>query len=609
MAGWRVPGYSELRVLGEGAQGRVVLARHDATGRPAAIKYLGESLSGDAEFRERFRGEAELLSRLRNPFVAQLFGLVERPDGAAIVMEAVDGASLKAVLAERGPLRPEAALAVLKGSLLGLAAAHDLGIVHRDYKPANVIVRGDGLSKLIDFGIAVDAGAAGRSGTPVYMAPEQWRDEPASPATDVYAAACVFFECVTGRRPYTAEDHVGLMGRHLTAPVPVEDVPEPLRPLIGRGLAKNPWDRPMGAAAFVAELEAVAADAYGAGWEGHGVRTLAGTAAALSMLFPLTAMGLGSGGAAGAGAGAAGAGAGAAGAAGGAGGAGAAGAGGASAGGAGAGQGVLGALGAKGAAAVAGGAAAVAVGGGAAVYVATADEAPKPIVTRLAALSEPQRAIGNGATLRVQGQLVRVTGGEPGVARKINAALRAPLEQRWTKTVNGLKDIGRGAYTDVVKPQILLRNDRLLSVWYTVSLQGDRGTGWDQSQAVTVDLGTGAAYTAPGLFRVPTEQGLQPLDGKIKAHLPDGVYCWSGQSTPGGTVVERGTDNPSKFVNEGSVTMALTPKGVRVAFYGAILGYASACGLQDTVVPYGEVGEMLKPALLKAVPYPSPARS
>lgn len=307
MSGWRVPGYSELRLLGEGAQGRVVLARHDATGRPAAIKYLAGALLGDEGFRERFRGEADLLSRLRNPFVAQLFGLVETPDGAAIVMEAVDGAPLKAVLAERGPLAPEAALALLKGSLLGLAAAHGLGIVHRDYKPANVIVRGDGLSKLIDFGIAVDAGASGRAGTPVYMAPEQWRDEPASPATDVYAAACVFYECVTGRRPYTAEDPAGLMGRHLTAPIPVEDVPEPLRPLIQSGLAKNPWDRPMGAAAFVTELESVAAGAYGADWEGRGVRTLAGTVAALSMLFPLTALGLGSGGASASAAGAAGA--------------------------------------------------------------------------------------------------------------------------------------------------------------------------------------------------------------------------------------------------------------------------------------------------------------
>ncbi|WP_344270091.1 serine/threonine-protein kinase, partial [Actinomadura napierensis] len=313
MGGWRVPGYSELRVLGEGAQGRVVLARHDGTGRPAAIKYLAGPLAGDAEFRERFRGEADLLRRLHNPFVARLYGLVETPDGAAIVMEAVDGAPLKAVLAERGPLEPEAALTVLKGSLLGLAAAHDLGIVHRDYKPANVIVRADGLSKLIDFGIAAEAGEAGRSGTPVYMAPEQWRGEPASPATDVYAATCVFYECVTGRRPYTAEDQAGLMGRHLTAPIPVQDVPEPLRPLMERGLAKSAWDRPLGAAAFVTELESAASGAYGADWETMGVRTLAGAAAALSILFPLTALGLGSSGI-GAGAAAGGAGAGGAGA-------------------------------------------------------------------------------------------------------------------------------------------------------------------------------------------------------------------------------------------------------------------------------------------------------
>ncbi|WP_143220985.1 serine/threonine-protein kinase, partial [Actinomadura sp. CNU-125] len=270
MSGWRVPEYTELRVLGEGAQGRVVLARHDATGLPAAIKYLAAGLADDPGFRVRFRGEADLLRRLRNPYIARMYGLVETGEGAAIVMEAVDGAPLKTVLAERGPLEPEAALAVLKGSLLGLAAAHDLGIVHRDYKPANVIVRGDGLSKLIDFGVAVDAGEAGRAGTPVYMAPEQWRDEPSSPATDVYAATCVFFECVTGRRPFAAENLAGLMGRHLTAPVPAEDVPEPLRPLVESGLAKNPWDRPAGAAAFVTELETAAAAAYGADWEAHG---------------------------------------------------------------------------------------------------------------------------------------------------------------------------------------------------------------------------------------------------------------------------------------------------------------------------------------------------
>ncbi|MFC5754250.1 serine/threonine-protein kinase, partial [Actinomadura rugatobispora] len=303
---WRVPGYSELKVLGEGAQGRVVLARHDGTGAPAAIKYLAPRLRDDAGFRARFRDEADLLRRVRHPCIARLYGLVERPQGAAIVMEAVDGASLKAVLAERAPLAPEAALAVLKGSLLGLGAAHELGVVHRDYKPANVIVRGDGLSKLIDFGIAVDAGEAGRSGTPVYMAPEQWRAEPASPATDVYAATCVFFECVTGRRPFAAGEPGALMHRHLNVPVPVEEVPEPLRPLVAQGMAKDPWERPAGAVAFVAELERVASAAYGAGWERQGLRALAGAAAAVAMLFPLAALGLAPSGASVAAAGAAG---------------------------------------------------------------------------------------------------------------------------------------------------------------------------------------------------------------------------------------------------------------------------------------------------------------
>ncbi|QKG25891.1 serine/threonine-protein kinase [Actinomadura verrucosospora] len=603
MGDWRVPGYSELRVLGEGAQGRVVLARHDGTGRPAAIKYLAARFANDAEFRERFRGEADLLRRLHHPFVARMYGLVETPAGAAIVMEAVDGASLKAVLAESGPLAPEAALAVLKGSLLGLAAAHDLGIVHRDYKPANVIVRGDGCSKLIDFGVAVEAGEAGRSGTPVYMAPEQWRGEPASPATDVYAATCVFFECVTGRRPYTAEDQAGLMGRHLTAPIPVADVPEPLRPLIHRGLAKSAWDRPLGAAAFVTELESAAAGAYGPDWESRGVRALAGATAALALLFPLSALGFGSGGAGAGGAGAAGT----AGAAGGSGGAGAG-----TAGTATAGKGVLGALGAKGAAAVAGGVVVAAAAGGAAVYVADAKEKPKPkpIVAALSALNEPRKDIGGGVTLQARGQVVTVTGGKPALVRKIDQALRSPLEQRWATTVKGLAGgAGRGAYTDVVKPTILLRNDRLLSVWYTVSLQGERGTGWDHSPAVTVDLRTGAALRPFDLFRVPTEQGIAPLDSKIKAHLPHGTYCWSDMGSGAGPFQPHGTDNPSAFVKSGDVSMALAPAGLRVAFYGAVLGYASACGEEDATVPYAEVKDMIKPNLLAAVPYPRPSHS
>ncbi|WP_067824875.1 serine/threonine-protein kinase [Actinomadura kijaniata] len=287
MTRWRVAGYTEVRTLGEGAQGRVVLARHDGSGAPVAIKYV--AAGADAEARERLKHEARMLARADSPHVARLYRLVESGQGAAIIMEAVDGVSLKTVLERQGSLAPEAALSVLKGSLLGLAAAHALGVVHRDYKPANVVVPADGRSKLVDFGIAAPAGReAGGAGTPYYMAPEQWTRHTATPATDVYAATCVFVECVTGHRPY-AGTRDQLRAAHLARPAPVEDVPEALRPLVAHGMAKDPGERPASAADFVAELERVAAGTYGPGWEERGVRALAVSAAGLAALFPLAA--------------------------------------------------------------------------------------------------------------------------------------------------------------------------------------------------------------------------------------------------------------------------------------------------------------------------------
>ncbi|WP_217998507.1 serine/threonine-protein kinase, partial [Actinomadura rubrobrunea] len=293
---WRVAGFEELRELGAGAQGRVVLARHEESGTPVAIKYV----SADAEQRELLRREAVLLGRVDDPHVARLYRLVESEYGAALVMEAIDGVSLKRVLEHHGALEPEAALLVMKGSLLGLAAAHRVGVVHRDYKPSNVVVRSDGLSKLIDFGIAVVAGQGGRSGTPAYMAPEQWRGEPAVPATDVYAATCVFFECLTGRRPFVGDSAEALREAHLHAPPPVEEAPEAVRSLLSRGMAKSAEERPGEVAEFVREVEAAASAAYGPDWESRAVRALAGAAAALASLFPLAALfsGGGSGGAA-----------------------------------------------------------------------------------------------------------------------------------------------------------------------------------------------------------------------------------------------------------------------------------------------------------------------
>ena len=153
MSEWRVPGYTEQRPVGSGGFGAVMLATHDATGTPVAVKYLRAELLAEPDFVEMFRAEAVTLGSLDDPFVVRLYEYVEGPDGAAIVMELVDGVSLQAILRNHGKSTPEAALVVLYGSLLGLAASHARGVVHRDYKPANVLVNGKGASKLTDFGI------------------------------------------------------------------------------------------------------------------------------------------------------------------------------------------------------------------------------------------------------------------------------------------------------------------------------------------------------------------------------------------------------------------------------------------------------------------------
>ncbi|HEX3964335.1 MAG TPA: protein kinase [Trebonia sp.] len=286
MSAWAVPGYTEERELGRGASGRVVSAVHEGSGRQVAVKYLAPRLFRDPRFLDGFRQEAEVLRSLDVPQVVRLFDYVEAPgEGAAIVMELVNGVSLHQMITRQGSTSPESALVVLKGSLLGLASAHQLGIVHRDYKPENVLVDDAGNSKLTDFGIAIKAGKkAPAAGTPLYMAPEQWNGGPATPATDIYAATAVFFECLTGKTPFSGRPGQ-LALQHETAAVPIALVDEPLQELIERGMAKDPRDRPPNAMEFVAELNWVADQAYGPDWEERGRGDLARRSSALLLLL------------------------------------------------------------------------------------------------------------------------------------------------------------------------------------------------------------------------------------------------------------------------------------------------------------------------------------
>jgi Protein kinase domain len=284
---WDVPGYTEVKALGSGGFGDVVLARHDASGTLVAIKYLRPELLTDPEFAAMFRGEAEVLASVEDPNVVRLYEYVQSPAGAAIVMELIDGVSLREILARQGKTSAEAALVVLQGSLLGLAAAHQRGVVHRDYKPENVLVNGQGASKLTDFGIAARAGDSPiPAGTLAYAPPEQFGGGPASPSGDVYAATATFYECLTGHPPFGGDSAERLLYQHLAEPVPLDPVPEPLRPLIEAGMAKDPGRRPADATALVGQLRTVASGAYGPDWEDRGRSLLGEAALLLAALWP-----------------------------------------------------------------------------------------------------------------------------------------------------------------------------------------------------------------------------------------------------------------------------------------------------------------------------------
>ena len=583
MSNWSLPGYRELTQLGTGGFGRVVLARHESSGLVVAIKYLFEG--GD---RAQFRHEANILSRVVSPHVARLYEFVEEPRGAAIVMEAVPGVSLKAIVDEHGALPPEAALAIMKGSLLGLAAAHSAGTVHRDYKPGNVLVQPNHQSKLVDFGIALLAGHASQSGTPAYMAPEQWHGGPATPATDVYAATCVFFLCVTGERPFPGNDIEQLQTMHVTGRVPVELAPEPVRGLIARGMAKDATQRPAGAAAFVAELESAAVAGYGKDWESKGWQRLAGFAGALLALSPMawivSATGVLAPGAGVAAGGAAG------------------GALGGSAGAVAASKSAAGAVAAKVAAAVIGIAVAA---GGTVIAVDTIGDDPPPAAAEQTAFTVDTvvEEASYEVDIDTRVELVQVSNHEdPAVEETLDAELRRPVDEEITylrESVAEIREMIDGQpqaddpVTIDVEAEILLRNREFVSVRYDVqpTLNGLSDSSWQTFKTVTVDLRNGGVLTPSALYQpdVLTPAGLDDL-ALLLIRNSDGPLC---PDPTGATELELGAENLSQ-----EVAVAFTDSEAEFTIDLPSLGHTSACGIQTVSVPYEDLGEVLYPEVI-----------
>ncbi|MGW4294233.1 protein kinase domain-containing protein [Micromonospora chersina] len=250
---------SERYRLGEriatGGMGAVWKCTDTLLGREVAVKVLLPSLVADPEFTTRFHAEARMLAALRHPGIVQVhdFGSATLADGSQVsylVMEYVDGEPLVTWIRRAGRLDPASTMSVVAQAAHALHAAHLAGIVHRDVKPGNLLVKRDGTVVLVDFGIARASTMAGITaahmvlGTASYMSPEQAAGQPVSPVTDVYALGAVAYFCLAGRPPFDGDNPLQVAMRHVQdEPPPLVGTPPAVVEVVNRALAKSPADR------------------------------------------------------------------------------------------------------------------------------------------------------------------------------------------------------------------------------------------------------------------------------------------------------------------------------------------------------------------------------
>jgi serine/threonine-protein kinase len=257
--------YSLRERIAVGGMGEVHLATDDRLGRLVAVKVLAAGFADSPDFVERFRREALTAAALSHPNIAQVYDYGVDGDSHFIVMEYAEGQDLAQVIRQHGRLTPGDAVRVAEQVCAALGAAHRAGVVHRDVKPGNVIIRPDGTVKVTDFGIARALGQASLTdtgtvmGTAAYVAPEQARGEATTPSSDLYSLGILLFQMLTGSVPFDGDTPVAIAMRHLDEPVPlpssrVADLPANLDEVVVRATAKSPADRYADADAMAAAL-------------------------------------------------------------------------------------------------------------------------------------------------------------------------------------------------------------------------------------------------------------------------------------------------------------------------------------------------------------------
>lgn len=252
--------------LAVGGMGAVYVANDERLGRRVALKVLKEELAHDPRFVERFRREARAAGGLSHPNVAGVYDFGEHGERYYMVMELAQGRDLARTLREQGPLSSERAARIASQIARALAHAHAAGVVHRDVKPANVIVDEADRVKVTDFGIARAAGdstltATGSVlGTAHYLSPEQAGGSEVGPASDIYSLGIVLYEMLTGSLPFTGDSAVAVAMRHISDDVPppsalVAGIPGGLDDVVARATAKEPGARFAGTAAMAEAIE------------------------------------------------------------------------------------------------------------------------------------------------------------------------------------------------------------------------------------------------------------------------------------------------------------------------------------------------------------------
>lgn len=255
-SGVAIKGYRILRRIG-GGMSEVFLAVREVDGMEVAIKLFDARINQDTQLLHRFIQECELLEQIDHPNVARVFAHGITDAHAFIAMEYFAQGSIKARIAQG--MSPFEALVIAMQVAAALMQIHALGIVHRDLKPDNLMLRADGGVALIDFGVAKQHRQSMEHtrhgeivGSPYYMSPEQAAGKPVSPVSDIYCLGVIFYEMVTGRRPYTADHMEALLQQHIQAPTPVlEPKFSEFQPFLNQAMHKDPAQRLASAQAVV----------------------------------------------------------------------------------------------------------------------------------------------------------------------------------------------------------------------------------------------------------------------------------------------------------------------------------------------------------------------